>query len=194
MPPFGGRKNGNAKPNKNLLISLPKIVVIGPESTGKSTLSAALATTWHTAWVPEYARDYLTALQRPYTEQDLWTMAQGQLAAENEKEKKAHRLLICDTNLYVHKVWSEHAYHRCHRNILHQIAIRPYHLYLLTGIDMPWSPDPLREHPEPKWRDYFYRQYQDLLIHSGVPWVAVMGSHEQRLQTANEAIAAIIQK
>ena len=127
-------------------MDIKKIVVIGPESTGKSTLSEALATALHTVWVPEYAREYLEHLNRPYSETDLQAIARGQLLKEGEVAPLVNKVLICDTDLYVIKVWSEHKYGRCHASILEEIARRKYDLYLLTGIDMPWSPDPLREH------------------------------------------------
>jgi NadR type nicotinamide-nucleotide adenylyltransferase len=167
-------------------------VVLGPESTGKSTLSAALAACLHTLWVPEYARDWLENLGRPYTEPDLLSIARGQLASEELLAARAPGLLICDTDLYVIKVWSEHRYGRCDPWILEQIATRHYDLYLLTGIDMPWQPDPLREHPDEAMRVYFYRQYLDIVQQSGRPWVCLNGPHEQRLQLALEAARALL--
>jgi len=167
---------------------MKKIVVIGPESTGKSTLSETLAQELHTLWVPEYARTYLEQLHRPYEETDMLHIARGQLQLENEAAQKANGLLICDTDLYVMKVWSEHSFHRCHPYIMEQIAARTYDLYLLTDIDFEWTPDPLREHPTPEMRYYFYHQYRDIVQNSGVPWQNISGPHEQRLTAALAAI------
>ncbi len=163
-------------------------MVIGPESTGKSTLCRALAEELHTEWVPEYAREYLTGLPRGYTEEDLYRMALGQLQQEEAALKRAHRFLICDTDLYVFKVWSEHAYNRCHKWILEQIAVRKYDLYLLTDIDLPWEADPLREHEGSYWRNYFYHQYKDIVMNSGVPWAAICGKEEERKHKALQGI------
>jgi len=162
---------------------IKKIVVIGPESTGKSTLSQSLAASLGTQWVPEYARAYLTELNRPYTEADLSNIAKGQLAAEDDLLNKSSRHLICDTDLYVLKVWSEHSYGRCDRWILEQIAIRKYDFYLFTDIDFEWVDDPLREHPGP-WRQYFFHVYHDIVQQSGVPFMLISGNPEQRLQKA----------
>jgi NadR type nicotinamide-nucleotide adenylyltransferase len=165
-----------------------KIVVIGPESTGKSTLSEALAAELNTLWVPEQARGYLDTLDLPYAENDLLKIARIQTNAEDALMPAAGDLLICDTDLYVLKVWSEHRFARCHKWILETIATRRYDLYLLTFIDTEWQPDPQREHPEKHMREYFYRQYLDIVSNSGVPWADVRGTHQQRMNTALSAI------
>ena len=172
-------------------MSIKKVVVIGPESTGKSTLSRQLADTFETLWVPENARDYLLQLDRPYAEDDLVIIAKGQVASEDELAVKANKLLICDTDLNVIKVWSEHKYHRCNKYIYDQIKNRKYDLYLLTGIDMPWESDPLREHPDAVMRQHFYNTYHDIVKLSAIPWVAINGDRNQRLAAAIDAIIAM---
>lgn len=169
-----------------------KIVVIGPESTGKSTLSKAIAHECQTLWVPEYARDYIASLDRPYTEADLTAIASGQIATENILLPQCSRLLVCDTDLYVLKVWSEHAFGRCDSQILHEIATRQYDMYLLTYIDVAWEYDEQREHADPEMREYFYKQYRDIVINSGVPWHDIRGNEEQRLHTALASINNIL--
>lgn len=168
-----------------------KIVVIGPESTGKSTLSAALAGSLSSTWNPEFAREYLERLGRPYEEADLEIIAQRQVAKEEEQLKYAARHLICDTDLYVLKVWSEAKYGRCHRKILETIATRHYDLYLLCYIDIPWANDPLREHPNEQDRTYFYHQYRDIVQQAGVPWADIRGTESERLAKALKAIQAL---
>lgn len=163
-----------------------KVVIIGPESTGKSTLARQLAALYGTSWVPEVARDYLNDLNQPYEYEDLGRIAQAQI----DLEESMHRedLLICDTDLYVIMVWSEHKYGRCASWILEEIAVRNYDLYLLTDIDFPWVDDPLREHPEPFMRNYFFKLYKELLIESGKPFVVLSGSEEKRLAAADAFI------
>lgn len=171
--------------------ALKKLVVIGPECTGKSTLSAALAAALNTVWVPEFARQYLDDCARPYEEDDLLHMARGQLTAEDALAPKARHFLICDTDLHVIKVWSEARYGHCDRRILEAIACRRYDLYLLTDTDLPWQQDPQREHPLERDRRYFYHQYRDIVQQSGVPWADIRGSQEQRLQAALQAIRSL---
>lgn len=163
---------------------LKKIVVIGPESTGKSTLSKALAEQLNTVWVPEYARTYLEQRGQNYQYEDLTAIAQGQLLSEDKLAKQANKYLICDTDLYVLKVWSEHKYGKVDNYILEAIASRQYDAYILCDIDMPWDADPLREHPEPEMRRYFFNMYKDIVLHSGKPFVIVSGHQEKRLEEA----------
>lgn len=169
-----------------------KVVVIGPESTGKSTLSGQLAAHYQTMWVPEYARQYLEALPRPYEQSDLLQIAKGQLAQEDQLAVQANRLLICDTDLHVIKVWSEHKYGNCDPEILQIIKDRKYDLYLLTYIDIPWEEDPQREHPDPAMREYFYNVYRELVMESGVPWVEIRGSLEERIASAIAAVDRLL--
>ena len=185
---------------------MKRIVIIGPESTGKSTLCEQLAVHYHTSWCPEYAREYLLTNGNNYTYDDLLTIAQGQIASEEKhiaESKQAaiathtpvdadHRsLLFIDTNLYVMKVWCEFVFGECHRWILDEIVRRPYDLYLLCNTDLPWQPDALREYPDLESRQKLYSIYKDILVNQGVPWVEISGTNEERLQ---QAIAAINQQ
>lgn len=173
---------------------MKRIVVIGPESTGKSSLSQQLAAYYKTEWVPEFARGYLETLGRPYEQEDLWHIAQGQLAAEDEAAARGQECIICDTDLHVIKVWSEAKYGDCDPRIMELIARRRYSGYLLTYIDIPWEDDPLREHPLPEERAYYYNIYRDIVINSGVPWADIRGDHHQRLQIAAEAVGKMIRQ
>lgn len=166
-------------------------MIIGPESTGKSTLSEALASELNTVWVPEYARNYLEARNNIYTEADILQIAKGQIESEDIAAANAKDWLVCDTDLNVIKVWAEHKYRRCHSAILEEIAQRKYDLYLLTYIDIAWEEDPQREHADERMRQYFYNIYKDIVQNSGVPWVDIRGTHKHRLASALEAIRSL---
>ncbi len=164
---------------------LKRIVVIGPESTGKSTLCEQLAAHYKTAWVPEYARSFLTDLKRPYTYEDLLTIAKGQLAEEDRiAVSTVPSLLFVDTDMYVMKVWCEYVFNKCHRYILEEIVKRHYDGYLLCHTDLPWVADELREYPDPESRVHLYHMYRDLMINQSVAWADISGNYEQRFEKA----------
>lgn len=167
-----------------------KICVIGPECTGKSTLSKALANHYNTSWVPEYARVYLDKLGRSYNESDLIKIAQGQIRLEQEWLNESNRLLVIDTNLLVVKIWSEHKFGVCDPEIIHFHKSRVYDHYLLTDIDVPWENDPQREHPD--LRKYFFDLYLSLISESGVPFTVLSGSHEVRIEKAISIIDILL--
>jgi NadR type nicotinamide-nucleotide adenylyltransferase len=170
-----------------------KVVIIGPESTGKSTLSEQLANHYNTNWCPEYAREYLTKNGAGYTYDDLLTIAKGQIGLEDQYLKKTNcPFLFIDTDMYVMKVWSEFVYGKCHQYILEQIAKRKYDLYLLCNIDLPWIPDELREYPDIERRKELYKIYKDLLASQPVPWIEITGNYENRLKKAIEAVDSLI--
>lgn len=167
---------------------LKKVVIIGPESTGKSTLAQQLAVHFDCLWVEEYAREFLENLDRPYEFDDLLSIAQGQLSLEDRLAAQSDKLLICDTDLQVIQVWSEHKYGKVHDWVRRQIEERHYDLYLLTDIDIPWEDDPLREHPDPDMRRHFFEVYQGLLEKSPTSFNIISGSPEERLERAIRAV------
>ncbi|HEU5147660.1 MAG TPA: ATP-binding protein [Chryseosolibacter sp.] len=170
---------------------LRRIVIIGPECTGKSELSALLADTYQTVWVKEYAREYLDQLDRPYGPDDLKLIAHGQTAHEDAMAMRANKVLICDTDLYVIKVWSNFKYGYCDPEILDMIARRRYDLYLLTYIDIPWVSDPLREHPDQ--REELYAIYLREMENQSVPFVEVKGNRQERRAIATKAIDSLLE-
>lgn len=165
---------------------IKKVAIVGPESTGKSTLSEKLATHYATEWVREYAREYLNSINRPYNYDDLKYIAQGQLQEEDRKMEDVKKLLICDTNLLVVKIWSEHAYKKCDPSILKALKERKYDLHLLCNIDVPWVPDPQREHP--LQRKYFFDLYEAELIKQKINYVVIQGKVSERFDIAVKAI------
>jgi len=165
---------------------LKKIVLTGPESTGKTTLAKQLALHYDAIWVPEFARDYLAQLNRPYEESDLLEIAKGQVHIEESCAKQAGELLICDTDLLVMKVWSEFKYGKCDPWILEQVQSRHYDVYLLCGIDIPWEQDPLRENPGQ--REELHQLYERELKSLNKEYLHVEGATDERL---NKAIAQI---
>lgn len=178
---------------------IKKVVVLGPESTGKSTLCAQLAKHYNTLWCPEFAREYLQPKGGKYSYDDLLEVAKGQLALEKEyldgvasrtSTGDGPRLLFVDTDMYVMKVWCEYVYGKCHTFILEKAAEQQADLYLLCNIDLPWTHDELREYPDVKARQELFAIYKDILINQSVPWTIISGDNEQRLQAALKAVEA----
>ena len=190
---------------------IKKVVVIGPESTGKSSLCELLAQHYGMQWCPEFAREYLLTNGKEYAYDDLLTIAKGQLAMEDEYTElvksqwsmanertwvNPHEListtnsplLFVDTDMYVIKVWCEYVFGKCHQFVLDQIVNREYDLYLLCNTDLPWVKDELREYPDEKTRKELYQLYKDILINQNVPWVEISGDYEERLITAIDAV------
>ncbi|MDF9794771.1 NadR type nicotinamide-nucleotide adenylyltransferase [Catalinimonas alkaloidigena] len=165
-----------------------KITITGPESSGKTTLSRTLAEKFNTLWVPEYARDYINQLHRPYEESDLLEIARGQLAREDEYAQQTRQIYFCDTSLEVIKIWSEFKFKRCHPWILEQHQKRKADFYLLCAPDLPWEDDPQRENPDD--REELFEIYQQEL--SGEPVQEVWGGEGKRLQAAEEAIRVLL--
>ena len=181
-------------------MQLRKIAVIGPESTGKSTLCAQLAAHYNTLWVPEYAREYLLQHGMNYTSDDLLTIAKGQIDAEEAYIRKVNELqrdkdfglLFIDTNMYVMKVWCEFVFNKCHDFIMKELNSREYHLYLLCNVDLPWVKDELREYPDLETRQKLYYIYQHLMERERTPWVDISGDYTERFQQARKAVDKLI--
>ena len=175
---------------------IKKVTIIGPESTGKSTLCEQLAQHYKSVWVPEFAREYLMKHGMNYSYDDLLTIAKGQIHSEDEVlrsvlKKNSDKPVFIDTDMYVMKVWCEFVFQKCHQYIVDQIVERNYDLYLLCNIDLPWTHDPLREYPSEEPRKILYRIYKDIVINQSVPWTEISGNNTQRFQTAIAAIEEI---
>ena len=161
---------------------MKRIAITGPESTGKSQLAERLADHYNTVWVPEFARDYIETLKRPYEEGDILTIAKGQLDREREIEQHASKYLFCDTELLVTKIWSDVAFKHCDPWILENLSNPAYDLYLLCQIDTPWEYDPQREHPH--MREKLFNLYHNEMKQRGWNFRLVSGLGDERLENA----------
>ncbi len=174
-----------------------KVVLFGPESTGKTTLSRQLARHYNSVWVPEYAREYLQNKwnneRKTCEPEDLLPIAEGQMALENNLAKKTDSVLICDTDLLETKVYSEAYYSGSCDPLLEKYALEnTYDLYFLTYIDTPWEADDLRDKPE--HREDMFEAFQNELIKNKKPYVLLKGNKRQRLETAVKYIDKLLKK
>ena len=177
--------------------NLLKVVVCGPESTGKTTLANQLASHYETIWVEEFARDYL---QKKWNQKkevcslaDLPIIVAGQIQLENEATTTAKQVLICDTNVLVTRVWSEtHFEGYCDPQIVACSTQFHYNYYLLTGIDVPWQKDDLRDRPND--RQIMFDYFKNTLDQLGEKYSVLEGNQEQRLRKAIAIIDKLLKK
>lgn len=166
---------------------IKKIAIVGPESTGKSTMSKQLAKHYAVPWVPEYARYYCQALTEPCTLQDEVNMFHGQVALEQSVlEMTETDFVICDTTFITVKIWSEVFFGAAPKIVLDALQDNIYDFYLLLDIDLPWEEDPLRDFPN--HREHFMQVWHKELKMLNANYKVIDGLGEAR---ATNAIAAI---
>ena len=165
---------------------IKKIAIVGPESTGKSTMSQQLAKFYKVPWVPEYARYYCAALTTDCTLQDEINMFHGQLALEEAVLATAQTdFIICDTTFITVKIWSDEMLGETPQIVLDALKNKPYDFYLLLDIDLPWQDDPLRDFPHK--RQHFMQIWHQELKSLNANYQVISGI-ETRLQNAITAI------
>jgi nicotinamide riboside kinase len=163
-----------------------KIGIVGPESTGKSSLAQALAARYDEPWVPEIARSYVANLNRKYTLNDIVIIAKLQLQQEQALIAKAKKYLFCDTTLLVNKIWASFVFNEVPMAIQKLYHANDYHLHLLCDIDLPWEFDPLREHPND--RKELLALYEHDLKKTKANYYMISGVEQERVQSAVEVI------
>ena len=174
-----------------------KVVLYGPESSGKTTLAIQLAKYYKTKYVPEFARQFLQNKWDLNNEtcdiDDLTKIAFGQIKIENEIADKSNKILFCDTNILVTKVWSESHYGGfCPKLIKELVNVYHYDLYILTQVDIPWIKDDLRDRPNNR-KDMF-DIFKAELDNKKFNYLIVNGNQNTRLKMAVKFIDSYIYK
>jgi len=171
-----------------------RVCVLGAESTGTTTLAQALAAALNTCWVPEYGREYsevkMLRGEVDWTSEEFIHIARAQNNLEDEAARRANKILICDTNAFATCLWHRRYMGFDHLEVANSAATHPAHLYLLTGDEIPFVQDGLRdgEHIRHKMHEWF----KDALARQPVPWRLLQGSPEVRLRQALQCIRELI--
>ena len=169
-----------------------KIVLTGPESTGKSTTSKFLAEEFGGLLLPEFAREYLENLGRSYTYDDVDYIARKQAILEEEYYEKADKLLIVDTSFIILKVWFEFVYGKKPAWLKNAINYYKADLYILTNTEIDWEYDPLREHPG-ETRELLFELYLKELKNFNLNYKILTGTGKKRLQNAKQILSDFLQ-
>ena len=164
-----------------------KIVLTGPESTGKTWLAKQLAMHYQTDWISEYAREYVENLKRKYNYSDLVVISRYQVNVVKEYKGKVNRFLFFDTDLIILKVWFDVVYNECPAWLTESIGNRDIDLYLLCDTDIKWEYDPVRENAD-KNREVLFKMYKKEIENSSAPFVFIRGKGNTRLTNAVNAI------
>lgn len=171
---------------KKLQTTKGLIAITGPESTGKTTLSIKLSKYFDCTLLSEYAREYLNKTEGVYSEKDVLHIAEMQLERENIAMNENDGLIICDGDLLVCKIWMEVAWNRSPKWIDKELASKRYTGHLLLKPDIPWTYDPLREHPNE--REAIYERYLKTLNSFNCPYTIISGINKERFEKSVNAI------
>jgi NadR type nicotinamide-nucleotide adenylyltransferase len=161
------------------------VCLIGPECTGKTTLAQQLAAHFGVPWVPEFVREYAERVRRPLTVDDVEPIAMGEIALLDAADAD-DGLLILDTDLVSTMVYSRHYYGGCPEWIVAEAAVRRADLYLLTGIDVPWSGDDVRDSASA--REDLHRAFASALAALDARVTVISGPAEARFAAAVDEI------
>ncbi len=171
--------------------NIKRIVITGPESTGKTTLCEFLAGYYHTEFIPEYAREYVENLHRPYGYSDVEKIARKQIELEQEFLCRPNKILFYDTFLVVTRVWFEVVYNRVPSWFKSALLTHKPHHFLLMDTDLPWVPDPVRENGG-EMRQQLFERYQEIIREIGCTYTIITGSDDSRRKNAVKAVDRIL--
>ena len=164
-----------------------RIILTGPESTGKTMLCNHLAVWYKGESVPEYAREYVSRLDHRYTYDDVVHIAEKQLEMMNEYCTHKCNYLFVDTYLIITKVWLMHVFRKVPGWIGTEISRTHDALYLLCKPDIPWEPDGIRENGG-IMRAILFEEYRKELHLAGLRYAYVEGTGMERVNSAIQSI------
>ena len=163
-----------------------KIVITGPESSGKTTLFSSLQEEYDTCGVEEYARVYIDQLETEYGYNDILEIAKGQIESEKNAVQKGCMFMLADTDLLTLEIWCEYKYQKCHQFIKSNLRKMLPDYYLLCYPDIPWEYDPQRENPND--RVELFEMYMAKIVTLGVDYQVIRGGAVARVEDSKTII------
>ena len=167
-----------------------RIAILGAESSGKSTLAAALAEHYQTVWVPEYLREFVDAHQRVPREEDQYAIALTQLTRENDAALRARRFLFCDTTPLMTALYSKVYWGRVDAQLAELDSVHDYALTLVTAPDGPWLPDGLQRESEAVRQSVHALVLANLNVR-GIAYTVVSGDPVHRMEQVVSLLARL---
>ncbi len=178
--------------NAIAMTPVKRVCLLGAESTGKTTLAGDLATAFGSLVNPEYGRPY-TAIGRvpgaPWTSEEFTHIARVQCWYEDFLADYAHGVLFCDTDAFTTAVFHE-VYLGRPAEKFGDLITRPYDLFVVCGLDVPWRGDGIRQFEDQ--RRWMHERYLERARASGRPWLEVTGAREPRLAAAEAAVRELL--
>ena len=171
---------------------MKKIIITGPESTGKTTLAKQLAEHYNTLWLPEFARTYIESLKRKYNYNDIIYIAKEQIKLEKEYLKKANKILFVDTGLIITKIWFKEVYNKYPNWLNNAIKYQNADFFLLCNYDIPWVDDSVRENGSNEIREYLFNQYKKEIEKNKFNYKIISNLDDKRLENALKIIDELI--
>ena len=177
-------------------MDITKICITGPESTGKSTLAKNLSDYYQAPLVPEFAREYISKLDRKYQLEDLLVIAKEQVKSVETKtnewldlvsREENRSFVFCDTDVITIDIWMQDKFNNDNSLLKEMVSENLSDLYLLCYPDLKWDPDPQREDPDRQ--HLLFREYENYLDSLGVAFVIVKGDGMDRIKCAKEHIS-----
>ncbi len=170
-----------------------RIILTGPESTGKTELASLLAKKYNTVYIPEYARAYIEKLDRPYSYADVEHIAKRQLKQMEDFSAMGFNIIFVDTYLLITRVWFEWVFKKFPEWLDQEILKTKSDLYLLCKPDIPWYPDNVRENGG-ETRNELYNWYENKLTQLGMHYKCISGTGNERIENAFEQIEGFLTK
>lgn len=158
------------------------VVITGPESTGKSTLTKQLGDYFNMPYILEIARNYVQNLDRKYNKSDVIEIAKLQIITEQEILRQKPEFVFIDTDLIITKIWLQHVYNDYPTWVDEYLQKTPRHCHLLCYFDLEWKSDPVRENPD--LREYLFNKYKAEVEKLSINYHIIKGKNKERLNSA----------